>query len=77
MKQSVKSAFDTGRQAFSDGLKPLDNPFFADGKNVDLFNAWSDGWMFDDPISRGKFLPRNESYRTTRGLTATWERRDG
>ena len=66
------AAFNAGRKAFANGRGPLDNPYFADGDRRELFDAWSDGLMFDDPVSRAKYLPKNKRTATTRGLTAKW-----
>jgi hypothetical protein len=78
-------AFAAGEAAFKAGLRPLDNPYFADAERVDEFNAWSDGWQTAQdaklPVSKRLLTwlrtPRgNRPAWWTRndllGITATW-----
>jgi hypothetical protein len=83
----MTEAFQDGQAARAADKWAIENPFFGEPENVDLFNAWSDGWIEKDIAlrlantrlrkKRPPYLNKFEMARifdngTTRGLTASW-----
>lgn len=76
-RDRLEVAFKAGEIAFGEGQVPLDNPHFADSDSVDLFDAWSDGWLAGRSKGKGRRQTREQAtwrakHGSMRGFTASW-----